>query len=115
MNHTEIVKSQHWVLQYAFLLNLPDAYEQRSTGVILKIHVHTLQFPHDHFIWKNGKHIQYLDNNHLSSKPQHRWAEDGKEPNELWQMIINDDSQKYNHEPRDTDKLAIWVKCDIWL
>ena len=45
-----------------------------------------------------------LDNNHLSSKPQHRWAEGGKELNELWQMIIHDVSQEYNHKPHDTHK-----------
>ena len=68
-----------------------------------------LQVPWWSLYLEDGKYIQNLDKDHLSSKPQHRWAEDGKEHNELWQMIINDVSQKYNHKPHNTDKHATWV------
>ena len=43
------------------------------------------KFPDDNF---KMEYIQNLDNNHFSSKPQHRWAEDGKELHELRHMII---------------------------
>jgi hypothetical protein len=33
-------------------LNLPDAYEQRSNGVHLKIHVHKLQVPVITLFWR---------------------------------------------------------------
>ena len=31
---------------------------------------------------------RYIQNSHLSPKPQHRWAEDGKELHEMRHMII---------------------------
>ena len=44
---------------------------------------------------------------HFSSKPQHRWAEGGKNLMKLmWHMIINDAGQNYNHEPHGTDNIA---------
>jgi hypothetical protein len=51
-------------------------------------------------------YFQNFDNMHFSSKPQQRWAEDGKELTKVCHMIINDVGQKYNHKPRDTGKLA---------
>jgi hypothetical protein len=47
---------------------------------------------------------------HFSSKPEHRWAEGGKELNEMWHIIINDVGQNYNYKPHYTDKLATLVK-----
>jgi hypothetical protein len=59
--------------------------------------------------------LQNLYNVHFSSKPQHRWVEDGKELKEVWLMIINDVGQKYNQKAPDTVKLDTWVKSDTWL
>jgi hypothetical protein len=63
--------------------------------------------------WRSCLQIFY--NVYFSSKPQHRWVEDGKELKEVRPMIINDVGRKYNHNAPDTVEIDTWVKSDTWL
>jgi hypothetical protein len=81
--HRKIVETQHkCCIRDCTTLNLHDAYEQRSNGVLLKIYVHRLQVSNDHFVLENTL-PKILTTCILVLKPQHRWAVNGQELNEV--------------------------------
>jgi hypothetical protein len=55
-------------------------------------------------LWRTG--LQNFITLHFSSKSEHHWAEGGKEPDEMWHIIINDVGHNYNYKPYGIDKLA---------
>jgi hypothetical protein len=73
-------------------LNITDAYEQRSHGIILKIHVHKLKVPVITLFWRTW--LQNLIVLHFSSKPQHHWAEGGKELDET--IVAHDYKRRWS-------------------